>query len=192
MAKKILLAGVLGGVVMFIWGAVSHMLLPLGEIGIKEIPNEQPVLEAMQKVIHEPGFYFFPGLGMPHNTADEAATKAWEEKYRRGPVGVLVYQPQGAEVMSPGQLLTELASNILAMLIAAYLLVQAAGNLASFGARVMFVGLLGLLASAAILISYWNWYGFPTDFMLAGALDEVLGFSLAGTVLAAIIKPEHA
>lgn len=192
MAKKIVLAGVLGGLVMFIWGAVSHMLLPLGEIGIKEIPNEGPVLAAMQQAIHEPGFYFFPGMGVPHNTADEAATKAWEEKYRRGPIGVLVYRPQGTEMMTPGQLLNELGSNILAMLIAAYLLAQAAGNMASFGARVVFVGLLGLLASFAILCSYWNWYAFPTDFILAGMLDEVLGFSLAGVVLAAMIKPQNA
>ncbi len=41
MAKKVLVGGVVGGIVLFVWGAVSHMVLPLGGVGIKEMPNEQ-------------------------------------------------------------------------------------------------------------------------------------------------------
>ena len=37
---RILLAGILGGIVMFIWTSIAHMALPLGEVGINEIPNE--------------------------------------------------------------------------------------------------------------------------------------------------------
>src|SRR5438128_10291577 len=33
---KILLAGILGGIVMFIWTSIAHMALPLGEAGIRE------------------------------------------------------------------------------------------------------------------------------------------------------------
>ena len=42
---KILLAGVLGGIVMFVWTSIAHMALPLGEAGINEIPNESAVLK---------------------------------------------------------------------------------------------------------------------------------------------------
>jgi hypothetical protein len=45
---KILLAGILGAIAMFIWTSVAHMALPLGEAGISEIPNEQAVLTVMQ------------------------------------------------------------------------------------------------------------------------------------------------
>ncbi len=38
-------------------------------------------------------------------------------------------------------------------------------------------------------IPYWNWFGFPTDFIAAEAIDQVLGRFLAGLVLAAIVKP---
>ena len=62
---KILLAGFLGAVAMFIWTSIAHMALPLGEAGISEIPNEQAVLAAMQSNIAEKsGLYFFPGLGV--------------------------------------------------------------------------------------------------------------------------------
>ena len=45
---RILLAGVIGAIAMFIWTSFAHMALPLGEAGIGEIPNESVVLSAMQ------------------------------------------------------------------------------------------------------------------------------------------------
>ena len=40
---RILLAGILGGIVMFVWTSIAHMTLPLGKAGINEIPNESAV-----------------------------------------------------------------------------------------------------------------------------------------------------
>jgi hypothetical protein len=50
---KILLAGILGGIAMFIWTSIAHMFLPLGEAGISENPKEKAVLTAMQSNIPE-------------------------------------------------------------------------------------------------------------------------------------------
>ena len=49
--KRIFLAALLGAIAMFIWTAIAHMALPLGEAGIREIPNEAAVLGAMQSNI---------------------------------------------------------------------------------------------------------------------------------------------
>lgn len=185
MTVRTLVAGIVAGVVVFIWGAVSHMALPLGEVGIKQIPNEAPVLAAMRASISEPGFYFFPGMDMSA-TPSEAQQKEWEEKYRAGPYGVLVYHPQGTQPMSPRQLLTELAANIASALLAALLL--SATALEGFGRRVLFVTGLGLFATVTVLVSYWNWYGFPSNFVLASMADETIGWFLGGLVLAAMIK----
>jgi len=65
--------------------------------------------------------------------------------------------------MTPGQLGTELVSNIRAA--------------------------LGLVASLAIDVSLWNWYGFPTAYSAASLADEVIGFTAAGLGMAWIIKP---
>ena len=66
MAKRIVLAGVLGGLALFLWGSLSHIVLGLGEVGIREIPpaQEQGVLETLRPGLREPGFYFFPGRGI--------------------------------------------------------------------------------------------------------------------------------
>jgi hypothetical protein len=44
---KILFAGILGGIAKFIWTSIAHLVLPLGEAGIREIPNEYAVLNTM-------------------------------------------------------------------------------------------------------------------------------------------------
>ncbi|HKZ53733.1 MAG TPA: hypothetical protein VJ085_10695 [Candidatus Acidoferrales bacterium] len=184
MAKRIVLGGLAGGVVLFVWGAISHMVLPLGEVGIKVMPNEQPVIAAMRENLREPGFYFFPGGG--HDMTPEQQ-QAWAEEYQRGPNGILIYHPTGSEPLSPTQLLTELLANIAAALVVAFLLGQAAGALAGYGAKVLFVALLGLLPGLDVDVSYWNWYGFPGDYTLAVIADHVIGWLVVGLVLAAII-----
>jgi hypothetical protein len=63
---RILLAGVLGGIMMFVWTSIAHMALSLAEPGINEIPNESAVLSAIQRSIGEKtGLYVFPGRQSP-------------------------------------------------------------------------------------------------------------------------------
>jgi hypothetical protein len=74
---RIILAGVLGGIAMFIWTSIAHMALPLGHAGIRELPNEQAVLAAMQTGIGDKnGLYFFPGLGVGDNPTHEQEKEA--------------------------------------------------------------------------------------------------------------------
>ena len=56
---RILLAGMLGGIAMFVWTSIAHVALPLREAGINEIPNESVVLSAMQSSIGEKTGHMF-------------------------------------------------------------------------------------------------------------------------------------
>ncbi len=74
---RILRAGVLGGIVMFVWTSIAHMALPLGEAGINEIPNESAVLSAMQSSIGDKTcLYIFPDLGAGKNATREDNNEA--------------------------------------------------------------------------------------------------------------------
>jgi hypothetical protein len=74
---KILLAGILGAIAMFIWTAIAHMALPLGEAGVTEIPNESAVLSTMQSNIGEQtGLYIFPGMGVGKNASRQEKSEA--------------------------------------------------------------------------------------------------------------------
>ena len=94
---KILLAGILGGIVMFVWTSIAHMALPLGEAGINEIPNEPAVLSAMQSRIGDKtGLYIFPGLGVGKNATREEKSEAMKQMQQRiaaNPWGILMSRP---------------------------------------------------------------------------------------------------
>jgi hypothetical protein len=186
---RVLLGGIAAGIVVFIWGAVAHMALPIGEMGIRAIPHEESVIGALELSIQQPGFYLFPYMNPKE--ASEEAKKAWSEKLKKGPAGILVIHPEGSEAMSPRQLSTEVATDVVAALLAALLLSQVRPNTSYWG-RVGFVTLLGIFAFVTISIPYWNWYGFPTDFTTGQAIDQIVGWFLAGLVLAAIVRPSNA
>ncbi len=182
---RIVTAGIVGGVVMFIWGALSHMALGIGDMGMKSLPGEDVVMPAMKSSISERGFYMFPA--MDENDTSEAAMKAWEEKYKQGPRGIVVFDPQGGEAMSPMQLGTELASNIVAALFAAIILARIGTS--RFG-RTMMGTAIGLVAWLSIDASYWNWYRFPDLFTMSQLIDQTAGWFLTGGTIALVLpKP---
>ena len=37
MTKRIVIGGLAGGIVMFLWGAISHMALQLGDAGLSQL-----------------------------------------------------------------------------------------------------------------------------------------------------------
>lgn len=182
--KKIVTATLLGGLTMFIWGGFSHLVLFIGT-GFKPLPNEDKVMEVLKTNITGQGLYFFPGKDFKNTTKEQDVV--FENKFRNGPVGLLVYRPIGGSPFSAKKLITQLLSNLFSVFIAVIL---ASLIYAGYWKRVLTLSLLGLLACSAISSIYWNWYEFPTSFFIAQILDVVIGFFLAGLVICKIMpKP---
>jgi hypothetical protein len=192
MTKRVFLAGLLGGVAMFAWTSLAHMVLPLGDAGIKEIPNEQGVLSAMHSSLGEAsGLYFFPGMGLgPDATMQQkrAVMDQYGQKLAVNPSGILIYHPAGAKPITTGQLTTEFFTELIESLLVVFLLAQT--RLASFASRLGFVIVAGVLATIATNVSYWNWYGFPATYTAAYMTTGLVGFLCAGLVAAAVMKPQ--
>jgi hypothetical protein len=185
---KILIGGVVGGLLIFFWGYVSHMLLPIGQMGLQTIPQEEGLAAAMKQAVLEPGLYFLPGydLSKPKSEADQ---QAHMEKIAKGPYGFMVVYPNGRDASLVKRLPIQLGTNIVCALLAAILVSQLRPG---FFVRVACVTLIGILASTMVLVPYWNWYGFPADFTLAQLIDHAVGWFLAGIALAAIVRPSAA
>ena len=184
MMKRILLGAVIGGVVMFVWGALAWMALPLHTATVKSIPNEDALRAVIRDNVKSPGFYALPGW--------TANREEQEQKYRQGPRGALVLWPGGGEPYMAKTFVTGFVLDVLAAFVAAWLLSKAVGGLASYGARVQFVAVTGLFAGIVTHLAYWNWMEFPPDYTVAYLADLVIGWTLVGLVLAAIVKPKAA
>lgn len=188
---RIFLAGLLGGIAMFIWTSIAHMALPLGETGVREIPNEASVLDSMQSGIGEKsGFYYFPGLGVGSNPTHEQkneAMKQMSERLARHPSGILVYHPAGSRPFQMVRYLSvEFVTELIEAFLAVFLLAQT--RLTSYGARVGFIVVTGIIAAIATNVSYWNWYGFPENYTCAYMFTQFIGFLCVGLVAGLVLK----
>lgn len=180
---RILGAGLAGGMAMFVWGAVHHIATPFGEMGMKPLPGEQMILPALKFSIKEPGFYMFPGIEKA-DMADDAKCKEWEARMKAGPNGVVIFNPQGSEMMSAGQLGREFGSNALACMILAMILARIGGGK---GAKMGYGLLAGLFASLSIDVSLWNWYGFPAAMAVGSFVEQVVGGAWSGLVIGFVL-----
>ncbi len=179
---RILIAGLLGGLAMFLWGAVSHMLLPIGEAGHKTATQQQVVLDALAQSTSGEGVYMYPGIA-PERMSDPAAMQAFSQDSRGKPYAFVVYQPGGNpanQSMTPN-LMKQWATDTLAALVVAWVLALGAW---SFGRRVLVAAALGLFSTLTVSLPQWNWYLFPLDFTLGSLAGQVIGWTVAGAVIA--------
>jgi hypothetical protein len=179
--KKIIAASLLGALTMFIWGAVSHMVIFIGA-GFKPLPGEEKVLSVLKSTINEKGLYFFPGKDFRNTTKEQDVL--FESRFRNGPVGLLIYRPHGGNLLDINKLITQFVCTLLSVLIAIFI-VSASAN--GYWKRVCMVTALGLIACTSVSSIYWNWYEFPASFFVAQILDMVIGFFITGVVICKII-----
>src|SRR5271169_2185819 len=117
MAKRILSAGILGGIALFLWGGLSHQVLGLGDHGVQPLAAPEATA-AIKASVPTGGFYYFP-------QADSAGHLRPEDA--NGPWGLLIYHSTGASSSMTRQLVNECIINIGQGLLVAFLLSLATG-----------------------------------------------------------------
>lgn len=183
--RRQVLAALAAALVMFVWGGLAHMVLLQG-VGFSRLPEEARTLDALEATVAAEGLYFFPGIDLrgdpsPRERAD------WQARARRGPTGFLIYHPRGSDPAAPAKLLIQLVSHLLAGALAAFVGSRARGSELVRAAVVASIGAGGL---ATISTIYWNWYGYPDAFFIAQCVDQLVGWSLAGLVVARLVPAD--
>jgi hypothetical protein len=166
---------------LFLWGAFSHTVLING-IGFAALPEEPSFLDAVRPI--PPGLYAFPAPPAWHgNPSTDQAMAAFDTSFRDGPSGLLIVRPRGEPPVSLKKLLTQLAANTIAVLIALFVLSQVSGSWWRRWATVTVVGATGLVSVGIIT---WNWYAFTDAFYAALCLDVIGGWMIVGAVLSSL------
>jgi hypothetical protein len=173
-----------GTITLFVWGAVSHLVLIRG-VGFAALPTERGLEETVARDAIAPGLYAFPAppdwRGEP---ITDAAMATFEARFRDGPSGLLVIRPPGEAPVSPRKLLVQLAANLVAASVATVVVAGLSGGYLRRAARISALGIVGLASVGVIL---WNWYAFTDPFFAALCLDVVGGWILLGAVVTALV-----
>jgi hypothetical protein len=180
---KWLITSVMGATTIFVWGGLSHMVLLEG-IGFSRMPSEEGIVTSLGKLPGD-GLYFFPSIDLRGNPT-EGDRAAWEARFRKGPTGMIVYHSAGDAPVSAKKLSMQFLNGLLAAGIVSYLL---SVTVATYWKRVGLAALLGFFGWFAVSSIYWNWYGFPNAFFFAQGVDMVVGWALAGAVMAKLLPP---
>ena len=186
-----MLGGVLGAVVLFLWGFLYWVVLSDTLLPYKHMADQAAVVEVLQENLTETGIYWFPMAQYdPDATTDEkqAAKEASYERHRQGPLGGVIYHKVGREPMAPSALVKGFVINFVSALLASILLCSACAR-KGYAKRVAFVLGLGLFIAVSVHLIAWNYMFSPMGFTLLKIGDSVVGWLLAGLVIAAVVKP---
>jgi hypothetical protein len=183
-------AAVAGGIALFVWGAVTWTLVPLTSGVFRTLPNEERVTSDLRERGLAAGVYVFPGvpdLGGLNAEERAAAEEARVEKLRRGPVGVLVFDPEGT---TPTRRFWPLLRGLGFALAAASFSMWALSRIgpATYLGRAGFVLALGVFAWALGPGTQWAWFNYPSDYLLATLAESVGGWLIVGLVQAGIVR----
>jgi hypothetical protein len=179
--KKIILGALVGGLIVFVWGAVSWMVLPWHEATLGAFGDEQAVADVVRANAASSGVYFLPNMH-----AQTQGGEAAEARYRTGPLVFAAVRLGGAEGMG-AQLLGSLIIQVLAAGFLSWLLLQM--RTASYAGRLGVVAVVTLFASVAVHLPYWNWWHFSAAYTVVAVADLLIGWLAAGLFLARITAP---
>lgn len=177
---RLVMAGLAAGVAIFVWGAISHMVLPIGDMGITPLPDEGGAVSTVLKErLSKPGLYMYPW---------ETDMAKMEAIVRERPRGLVTYTPAGVPWSLGGSLGTQFVLDVLVGLGLAFLMNMVLRALPSMGSRILFAVAAGAIGTYGNLLPFWNWYGFPLVFVAGVMMDVLVGCALAGFIIGKMLR----
>lgn len=179
MARKLLLGGPLGGLVFFLWLGLSWNTpaLHLGQLeGIPQSASTDAWL-AGQSLSHDK-LYYYPAM---QDGEDEAA---YSERIAAQPtIGLLNIVPAGQYKINPWIFVKGLLGAMLAALLLSYVVAISAAE-RSYGQRVLLCSMFGVAAFLTEPFISGAFMFIPSGHVLFQFIDLLVGWTLAGLVIA--------
>ncbi|PWU13116.1 MAG: hypothetical protein C5B45_06630 [Chlamydiae bacterium] len=182
MYKKLAKGAFIGGITVFIWSMLSWMVLPWHTQIYDKFTDEAEVAKVLKENTLQSGMYILPNTSHYSNNTPTKEIRKAEEILKTGPFVFASIKLDGMKKMGAATLEISLCSYILAAAIIAWMLLQTQGL--RFLEKTLFVTMVGLLTAILGIIPAWNWWHFSTAYTLVTCLDLVIGWALAGLLMA--------
>ena len=190
MQKSMIYGALLGGLALFVWGFVSWMVLPWHMTTLTKFKDEGTVAQAIAANASIQGIYLLPNPHKHDPSLSADKQKAEEVESMKlmvnGPFMFASVTPQGGKGMNAA-LLIQLLTDVIGALLATMLLLKTRGL--NFVQRLGFVLGLAVMIFVSAHVHYWNWWRFPTDYTMVALADLLIGWTLAGIVIAKLTAP---
>ena len=188
---RVILGAIIGGILVFAWSMVSWMVLPYHTQSIHQFKDEAALTKLIKEQADQSGVYvlpFVPGDTLSKGPAEQKA--AWEEVQKKQQAGPMVFASVALEG-TQYNMKTAMTYSLILQIVGAFIisLMLCCCCCTGYFCRVLTVSTIGLLVGLLGTVPYLVWWKFSLPFTLACAADALIGWTLAGIFMAAIVKP---
>jgi hypothetical protein len=186
MSKSLLKSGLIGGLVVFIWGLISWMILPWHQQCFHSFKHEERVASAIKDNAPMKGIYIIPYTFSHDENSSSKEMDRSMEKMEKGPFVFAAVVPEGLGLQGVKPLIFSFFFQVIGALILSWMFLQAKGL--TLKKKVWMGCLFGIGVGVLGVFPAWNWVGFSLGYVMMHMVDLVIGWSLAGYVLARVSK----
>jgi hypothetical protein len=182
MHKGLIKSAFLGGLVVFLWHIVSWMGLPWHMATMQTFNNESAVAKVVMENTLHPGTYVLPSM-CPADP--ESQVNNMEDEIGMGRARPMVFAAIQNQEMNP-KAIPPYIGLLITYIVAAFLVTIVVHNLKphNYMEKVWIITMLGLLFGIVALVPSCIWWGFGVGFTMVAMLDMIIGWFLAGLVIA--------
>jgi hypothetical protein len=192
MGKQLVLGTILGAIVLFVWSALSWMIIPWPGEPFRAFTNEKAVIDCVTANTPQSGNYMVPNepKRAPGMTDEQykAAMQAAMDQSARGPMVFAAVRLGPMGMARP--MIVQFLMDIVLALIACMLLLQT--DRLSYFARVTFVAAIGVMIWIGGHVEEWNWFSFSSAYLMMEFGAIVIGWILAGLLMAKFVRGKTA
>jgi hypothetical protein len=188
MSKQLILGSVLGGIVLFVWGAIAWMIIPWPGQPLRAFKNDDAVTQAIVANAPRSGNYLLPNPDQKGLTAEQQQ-KA-QDRMARGPIVFAAVRLEPFNSMAK-PLISQFLTQLLVALLGTILLSQTSGL--SYQSRVVFLTTVGVVIFVGGHFDEATWWSFSSAYMFMQFGAIVIGWFLASLIMAKFVtgNPAH-
>jgi hypothetical protein len=189
--KKIIIASVVGAVILFVWSALSWMVMPAHLHTFKYTPAQDSILNVLKNSGLSTGAYMIPSVDNSNVTAfDSEFQKKCQEMHKSmvGKPAATLFYISSLRDMDPMQFIKGFLYNLIAVFCACMLLSLAYQSNASFFMRWWMVMLIAVIYVMQGPMSMHNWMWEPWHYTRGFIYDAFIGWGLTGLWLAKYLR----
>ncbi len=166
-----LLLSLLGSVILFFWGVVSHVALGVYEPAFNHFEDEGAVTQVLEENVRGAGIHYLPAEPLRDGSQAEAFVNFVPTGERSG-FGAMV----GRDLL------------IGAVAVFAVLLLLGTPRRGGYWPSVGRFALAGFVLGFFVHAYLWNWFDFPAMYFAISVGDSVVGWTLVGLALTPLLR----
>lgn len=180
--KKLIIASLVGAVIIFVYSALSWMIMPTHKNTFKYLPSQDVVLSNLSQNITEDGTYLVPHVDQ--NDPEFATKQAELGQANVGKPSAIIFFTKAANDMNPSMFIYGFIYDFLTVMFLCIILAAGGDKLNSFFYRWWLCVLVGGIVVLQSSMKDHTWQYFPWHYVSGAVIDVLIGFGMCGAWLA--------